>query len=106
MRPVLLAGGVLGLFASLACAPEPATDEGVPDFEREGVQSGVIERIEKLRTAVGNQPEDAQRWGRLAMVADAHGLWELAEAAYRGAAELAPHDFRYPYHLAVVLAMQ
>ena len=63
----------------------------------------VREKIARERRLVGNAPESAGAWGSLGRTFQAHGLEPEAEAAYLGAEELDPTDFRWPYLRAATL---
>ncbi len=66
------------------------------------MQPRVAERLGQARQALRRQPDSAEAWGRFAAVCDAHSLSEEAAHGYRHARALAPNDFRWTYHLAIV----
>ncbi|MBI4585316.1 MAG: tetratricopeptide repeat protein [Planctomycetes bacterium] len=54
--------------------------------------------IERVQT----HPGDGEAWGELAMLCQAHGLYEEALYAYRQAEERQPHDPRWPHLRGIV----
>ncbi len=92
----LLAAVVCGV---LAC-DGPAE---VPDYDREGIERQVATRLDAVREAVVEAPDDAAVWGKLGMSFQAHGLDAEATAAYAEAERLGPNDFRWPYLAAIAL---
>src|SRR5262245_33553427 len=94
----MLVVGALALVAS-ACLPAPS----VPEPRLDCVEPPVAEEIRARGSAVLEEPEDGERWGRYGMVLDAHGLDVDAQVAYEHAADLDPSDFRWPYFRAALL---
>jgi Flp pilus assembly protein TadD len=91
---------VLGLsLAWVGCGSPPAAPPAVPD----GLYSDVSRSLDDARQAVLLQLEDADAWGTLAMLFDAHDLVGESETCYRQAQALAASDPRWPYLLAHLL---
>jgi len=80
--------------ASALCVPDPPTGEFEP---------AVREILAKARKHLLANAGLADSWGWYAAVLDAHQLYAEAEPCYRRAHELAPHDARYSYNLAILL---
>ena len=101
-------GALLAVVACLlACAeptPPPAPIE-VPEPDLTEMEPQVEKRLTETRAAVLASPESGAAWGRFAMVAHAHDLWEEATVAYRRAWELEPENKRWPYYLGDVLSI-
>lgn len=94
MRFLRALGLVLAGALWLHCTP-PAPD--VPTIEGWTGEPQVAEKIESARAAVAEDPGSADKLGRLGMIFHAHDLHSEAVVCYRGAAELAPEDERWPY---------
>lgn len=78
------------------CGSPPVPPPAVPD----GLYDDVSRSLDDARQDVLRQPEDADAWGTLAMLFDAHDLVEESEACYRQAMARAAADPRWPYLLA------
>ncbi len=108
LRSLVLALTVLEALAGSGCstserawnAPEPPLPTTMPSEQR------VADLISEARDAVGARPRSAATWGRLGMVFDAHDYLEEAVDCYRQAHHLDRRDFRWPYHLGVLLSRQ
>ncbi len=110
-------GGVaLGLVATLALviwirsgtnglarrAPSEASPHAVepiavPTIDTEDVDHEVLQRIERDRQAILNDPESAAAWGTLGMTLFAHEFAYQAGICFEQAGKLAPQDARWPY---------
>ncbi|MCG8462808.1 MAG: tetratricopeptide repeat protein, partial [Holophagales bacterium] len=86
-------------------AAEPSESGPAPEPDLADMESQVAERLRETRAAVLSRPGSAAAWGRFAMVAHAHELWQEALAAYRRAERLDRSDERWPYFLADVLSV-
>ncbi len=91
---------VLGLAAACGAPPPP------PEVDTAGMEPAVARAFGEARRAVVESPGSGGAWGRLGMVADAHGEDELAVLCYRRASELEPGEVRWPYYLGRLLAIQ
>jgi protein O-GlcNAc transferase len=89
--------GPEGSGAASSTTPTQATPQ-VPEPDMTGMESEVQARFRQTRGAVLAKPSSAEAWGRLAMVAHAHELWEEALIAYLQAEKLDPSDERWPYY--------
>ncbi|MEM7350873.1 MAG: tetratricopeptide repeat protein [Acidobacteriota bacterium] len=85
---------------SLASAAPPVPEPDMTDMEPQ-----VAERFRETRNAIVRDPTSADAWGRFAMVAHAHELWDEAGVAYRQAEKLDFRDERWPYFLGDVLSV-
>jgi len=96
--------------AFLACAGchapgAPTAPAGVPPVDLSAAEPPVVDAIEAASRDATRLPESAIVWGHLGHLYDAHGSFPQAIACYRRALELTPDDFRWNYHLAVILEL-
>jgi protein O-GlcNAc transferase len=102
---VLVAVGVLALlFWRATGVAAPAVE--IPDPRTPEMPAPVRRLLTATREAVEADPTSARAWGDLGAACDAHHLYEDAALCYRQARQLAPREFRWLYHLAVVLDFQ
>lgn len=111
-----LAALAVALAAAVACRPEPPPPEAavepapapaaaVPAIDTAEMEPAVAARFDEVLDALRADPKSAASWGRFAMVAHAHELWDEARIAYLRARELDPLDVRWPYFLGDVLSV-
>ncbi len=77
----------------------------IPRPDLTGAEAPVIEKINLATAAVRKSPRDAEAWGRLGVMLDAHGFTGEAVACYDHAAELAPGERRWPYLAGYALSL-
>ena len=101
---LLLASGAL----VWACADRPASPPTppVPRPSPAPTERRVAEAIAEATDSVTRGPDSPEAWGRLGNLFDAHAYLSEAVQCYRRALELDPDDFRWSYHLAVVLDLE
>ena len=80
-----------------------AVFQSLPEFDLQGAEPQVVEKILKLKSALKGNVSSAEAWGKLAMNLHVHDFKQESIACYREASALAPSDFRWTYYLAVVL---
>ena len=90
-----------GLAATLACVFPLDRPPRIPDPDLSEMEPPVAKLLADSRREVLDAPYDADSWGRLAAVWDAHGLRAEAEIGYARAAELDVAEFRWLYLLAI-----
>jgi pentatricopeptide repeat protein len=66
------------------------------------MDADLIEQIERRVSAVREAPDDAERWGLLGLLYEAHEIYEPALECYERAAALNPEHPRAWYHLALM----
>ena len=106
-RPAVCAALCLACAAcSGPSAPHPPTAVGEPPVEIDlaRTETQIAALLERLRAAVLESPADAGARGALGMACEVSGLLHAAERSYEQARALAPHEPRWSYYLAQVLA--
>lgn len=102
---VLVALVVAGLLFWRAGGPSTSEVE-IPDPRTPEMLAPVRRVLTSAHDAVAADPTSARAWGALGAACDAHHFYEEAARCYRRARVLAPNEFRWVYHLAVVLDFQ
>ena len=74
----------------------------IPNPDRDGMPAVVARALGEARQRVLADPESAEAWGTFGAVLDAHEMYDDAAACYDRARILAPREFRWAYHLAIV----
>ena len=92
-----LAASALSITAASAVLAQPERPVRIPDPDTAAMESQVREKIARQRHRVAEDSGSAEAWGRLGRTFQAHGLEPEAEAAYAGAEDLDPTDFRWSY---------
>lgn len=100
-RCVVLAAVGCVLWAAAGCGRPAAEPPQVPG----SLYGNVRASLEQAREAVLDQPREAEAWGTLAMLCDAHDLTSEAATCYRQAMALDASDPRWPYLLAGLVAV-
>jgi tetratricopeptide (TPR) repeat protein len=77
--------------------------EDVPQPDLSSSPAELVAVFDQIRNDVVQQPGSADAWGAFGMLCDAHGLADDAFVCYETAAQLAPGDFRWRYHLAYII---
>ncbi len=98
LRPVLLALALTGLAAAATGIPEPDLSALEADV-RTVLQSAHRDLNQQLADVEIAAPVLARSFGSLGRLYQAHLLNDAAAACFRRAAELAPDDFQWSYHL-------
>jgi tetratricopeptide (TPR) repeat protein len=98
----LLAGWLSSRWIAFRAADGHAAVDALAALDTSSMEPRVAQAIDPALQAARAAPRSAASWGQLGMVLDAHAQWAAARAAYRRARDLAPDDFRWLYHLAVV----
>lgn len=81
---------------------EVSPQTAIPRIENLGeVDPRMAERVRQAVAAVERAPDDADVWGRLGQVYNAHGFIALAAQSYESASRLDPQSFAWPYYLAI-----
>jgi len=106
LRALALAAlGALGVGAlctgTVSCSPGPAPAPAIPRVRDEGLEAALRSVLSEKVGAVERAPRDADAWGALAIVYDAHDYRDEALACYRRAEALAPKEPRWSYHYGV-----
>lgn len=96
------------VIAAMACLLLAAGGCGSPAVEPPQVPGSLYADVRaalaEAREAVVRQPQEAEAWGTLAMLCDAHDLTSDAATCYRQAMSLDASDPRWPYLLAGLVA--
>src|SRR5206468_3348800 len=71
----------------------------LPDLSQEKFEPAVEEQIRRAYDEARGNPRDANTIGKLGMIFQVYGKYELAESCYRRALGLAPSSFRWTYYL-------
>ena len=77
----------------------------VPEIELAEMEPQVRKRLLDTRAAVLADTGSAEAWGRFAMVAHAHEMWEEADTSYQEAEAADAEDPRWPYFRGDVLSV-
>ena len=75
---------------------EPTLLQGI---EYDKFEPAVAEQIRLAREETRHKPRDAEAFGKLGMIFQVYGKYELAETCYGRARALAPRSFRWTYYL-------
>ena len=100
---ILAIAGFVGL-RFFQDAKKQAVLASLSDLDLSGIEPQVVNKIQKLRQDVKNNPRSAAAWGKLAMNLDAHDFKKESIPVYKEAAVLDSSDFRWPYFTAIVFA--
>ena len=73
-------------------------------IEHEEFEPAVGKQIRHAYDQLRNQPQSTEAAGKLGMILQCYGKYELAEACYRRALGLKPDAFRWAYYLGNVEA--
>jgi tetratricopeptide (TPR) repeat protein len=94
---------VLSLTWMLAYAESPGASIAdlisIQRIQQEEFEPAVGEQIRHAYEQACKKPRDAEVAGKLGMIFQCYGKYELAEVCYRRARELAPLSFRWAYYL-------
>ncbi|MGH9322362.1 MAG: tetratricopeptide repeat protein [Vicinamibacteria bacterium] len=69
----------------------------IPDPDTSGMEPQVAERIREVRAEVSGNPREAELWGKLGRVLQAHELYREAAESYAEASRRNGFDFRWAY---------
>jgi tetratricopeptide (TPR) repeat protein len=95
---------LLGGSAALTWKLWPRTPAPVPPaLDPSGIDPVVWRAVEAARAEVVRAPQSARAWGRLGMVLLAHQIRNESVVCFSRAAQLDPHDARWPYYQAMAL---
>ncbi len=85
----------------VACSGESGV--AVPKVPSKIDEVLVEQKIREATAAVREQPDSADRWGRLGVVYDIHRFFDQALDCYETASRLDPQEWRWPYFSGIVL---
>jgi tetratricopeptide (TPR) repeat protein len=94
-----VAGLLAGAVAWYARRPAPAEP---PAVDLDGLDPALAAAVTEGREAVRRSPGSATPWGELGMLLAVHHLGNEALPCFAEAERLAPRDYRWPYHQALV----
>ena len=94
--PSLPQAAIIVLLLTIGCSRTPESTP-IPAPDLTALDAAARTRVEERLAAVRTSPDEAESWGRAAMICHAYNLLDAADSLYAEARELDPRSQRWAY---------